>query len=345
MLERDPRSTAEKVDLFRACFPGLDHVYGTYDLASGRSWQVKQPVTDEVIVDHIMGRKPFGRYLLAGTHTHAIVVDYDDDIPDLPVEFLNQAAHYAIPSYIEISKAKGFHVWVFFEEDGVPAQKARGVVKHILDEVEHKAEVFPKQDVIDLSRGEFGNFINLPLFGRLVLEGRTVFVDPTNALQPVPNQWRLLEAFQRIGESLLDEIIEINEIEMDCPRDSGADLVLGTVEQGWGLPPCARRMLAEGVTDNQRVACFRLAVHLKRQGVPFDIAVAALREWSKKNRPAGGKRIITAMEIKAQTASAFDKGYRGYACDDPAIIPFCEPNCPIATKTAPGCAASNCRNA
>lgn len=344
MLERDPRSTAEKVDLFRACFPGLDHVYGTYDLASGRSWQVKQPVTDEVIVDHIMGRKPFGRYLLAGTHTHAIVVDYDDDIPDLPVEFLNQAGHYAIPSYIEISKAKGFHVWLFFEGGGVPAVKARAVVKHILDEVEHNAEVFPKQDVIDLSRGEYGNFINLPLFGRLVLEGRTVFADPTDGLRPFPNQWRLIETLQRVNESLLDEIIEINEIEVDYPRDAAADLVLGTVEQGWALPPCARRMLAEGVTHDQRVACFRLAVHLKRQGVPLDITVAALQEWSKKNQPTGGKRVITAMEIMAQATGAFEKDYRGCACDDPAIAPFCEPSCPIATKTAQGSAAPNCQD-
>ncbi len=344
MLERDPRSTAEKTDLFRAAFPGLDHVYGTYDLGSGRSWQVKQPVTDEVIVNHIMGRKPLGRYLLTGTHTRAVVVDYDDDVPDLPIEFLNQAAHYEVPSYIEVSKAKGFHVWLFFEDDGVPAVKARAVVKHILDEVEHNVEVFPKQDVIDLSRGEYGNFINLPLFGRLVLEGRTVFVDPANGLRPVPNQWRLMEVFHRVSESVLDEIIEINEIEVDCPRDSAVSLVLGTVEQGWGLPPCARRMLAEGVTHDQRVACFRLSVHFKRQGVPFDIAVAALREWSKKNRPSGGKRTITATEIKAQAASAFDKDYRGCACDDPAIAPFCVPTCPIAIKTAQGPAASSCQD-
>lgn len=344
MLERDPRTTAEKTDLFRAAFPGLDHVYGTYDPGSGRSWQVKQPVTDEVIVNHIMGRKPIGRYLLTGTHTHTVVVDYDDDAPNLPMEFLNQVAHYEVPSYIEISKAKGFHVWLFFEDGGVPAVKARAVVKHILDEVEHNAEVFPKQDAINLSRGEYGNFINLPLFGGLVLEGRTVFVDPANGLRPVPNQWRLIEALRRVSESALDEIIEINEIEMDCPKYSAAGLVLGTVEQAWGLPPCARRMLAEGVTHDQRVACFRLAVHLKRQGIPFDIAVAALREWSKKNRPFGGKRIITRTEIKAQAASAFDKDYRGFACDDPAIAPFCEPSCPIAIKTTAGSGAPDCRD-
>jgi len=332
MLERDPRSAAEKIRLFRARFRGLEHVYGTYDPDSGRSWQVKKPVKDEVVLNHLRGLKPFGVYLLTGTHTRAVVVDYDDDTPEPPMEFWNHAAHYGLVSYIESSKSKGFHAWVFFDGEGVPAVKARAVARHILEETGYAAEVFPKQDSIDLSRGEYGNFINLPLFGRLAVEGRTVFLDPSNGLRPVANQWKYLEDVVCVSESLLDEIIEVNEIEIGCPKDSTADLVLGTIEQGWGLPPCARRMLAEGVTDNQRLSCFRLAVHLKRQGIPLDIAIAALSEWTKKNRPTAGKRVLTETEVKTQTSDAFKKDYKGCGCDDPAIAPFCEPGCPIAPK-------------
>jgi hypothetical protein len=50
MLEKDPRSTTDKIRLFRARFSGLDHVYGTYDPASGNSWQVKHSVTDTVVL-------------------------------------------------------------------------------------------------------------------------------------------------------------------------------------------------------------------------------------------------------------------------------------------------------
>ena len=341
MLVRDARSAVEKVRLFRARFAGLDHVYGTYDPNSGRSWQVKKPVTDEVVLNHLMGRKPLGLYLLTGTHTRAVAVDYDENDPVAPVEFWNHAAHYGLATYIETSKSKGFHAWVYFEDSGVPAVKARAVAKHILDEAGHAAEIFPKQAVIDLCRGECGNFVNLPLFGRLAVEGRTVFVDPNNGLRPVANQWRYLEDMVLVGEGLLDEVIEVNEIEVGCAKDHPVDLVLGTVEQGWGLPPCARRMFAEGVTDNQRLSCFRLAVHLKRQGIPFDVAVAALCEWSKKNRPVNGKRIITATEIQSQTYSAFEKDYRGCGCDDPAVAPFCEPSCPIAFKASLGSGISN----
>ena len=88
-------------------------------------------------------------------------------------------------------------------------------------------------------------------------------------------------------------------------------------------------MLADGVSDYQRVACFRLAVHLRKLGLPQDITVAALQAWSAKNRPQARKRIITCIEIKDQIASAYAKEYRGCGCEDPAIQPFCDARCPI----------------
>jgi hypothetical protein len=64
-------------------------------------------------------------------------------------------------------------------------------------------------------------------------------------------------------------------------------------------------MPAEGVADHQRVACFRLAVHLKKAGLPRDLALACLRAWASKNHPARDKRIITPAEIAGQVDSAY----------------------------------------
>jgi hypothetical protein len=328
MIARDPRNTEEKVRLFRARFSGLEHIYGTYDPGSGRSWQVKQPVTDAVVLDHLRGKRPLGIYLLTGTHTRAVVVDYDTDEPDLPVEFANRAAHYGIDAYIETSKRKGFHVWMFFESEGVSAAKARAVARHIVEEAGHKAEVFPKQDVIDLSQG-YGNFINLPLFAPLVIQGRTVFVDPKNGLRPVPNQWQYIEQMKFVQEFLLDEIIEVNEIRVGSPEIREVPRSLGTFQPAWALPPCVRRMFEEGVSENQRVSCFRLAVHLRRIGLPFDVVVAALQQWATKNRPQQGKRVIARDEIKAQAAAAFLKDYRGSGCEDPAVNAYCDESCRV----------------
>jgi len=323
------RTSAEKIRIFRKLFTGLTNVYGTYDPASGRSIQVKTLVTDKVLYAHLTGRQPYGVYLLVKDHTLSIVVDFDTNNTLEPKDFVDRAKHYGISAYIERSKSKGYHVWIFFEEKGVPALKARLVVNHILEEIaESDTEVFPKQDTLD-KNVQFGNFINAPLFGRLVPQGKTVFVDP-KTFKPYPNQWDFLESVERIGEHILDDIIEINNLSIPQtePRPSKSNSANGGPGR-FGLPACAQKMLKDGVVHFQRVSCFRLAVHLKRLGLPYDLTVAALKTWALKNRPTNGKEVILETEILSQTSCAYEKSYVGYACESAAIKPFCDPACPV----------------
>jgi len=328
------RSPREKAWLLRPHFVGSDRAYGTYDPETGRAWQVKAPVTERVLLDHVLGRKPFATYLLERDRTRALAVDFDDLDPRLPLEFVAAAGHYQIPSYIERSKSKGFHVWILFKAEGVMASKARLVAQHILDEIEHPGiEIFPKQD--RLSDGtQFGNFINVPLFGKLVPRGRTVFVEPTLAMEPYEDQWAFLDAVESVPEATLDEVIEINGLggSPGRVRHIGAE---GRQEKGasrFGLLPCAKKMLDEGVETHQRVTCYRLAIHLKMMGLPFESAVGALKAWGLKNRPRDGKGMLTETEIAAQTQWAYTKDYRSYGCEDPVIARFCSPECPIFRK-------------
>jgi hypothetical protein len=325
---KNEKSTEEKLSLFRSLFTGLKNVYGTYDPASGRASQVKAPVTDKVLLNHLTGRKPYGVYLLVKDRTYAIAVDFDKNIILEPMKFVARAKHYGISAYVERSKSKGHHAWIFFEEKGVLAFKARLVVHHILDEIDKSdTEVFPKQDTLD-NNIQFGNFINVPLFARLIPLGKTVFVDP-KTFKPYSDQWILLESIRRTSESVLDEIIEINDLSppptYQTPKPSPGD---GDKCQ-FGLPACAQKMLNDGVVRLQRVSCFRLAVHLKRLGLPYDVTVAALKTWALKNRPINGKGVIREGEIRSQTSCAYEKSYVGYACESAAIKPFCDPACPV----------------
>lgn len=320
---------AYKVALFRSFFSGLTNVYGTYDPATGRSWQVKKPVTNETFLSHLKGERPYGVYLLDGGRTRAIAADFDDPDPFAPIEFVNSARHYQLPAYIETSKSKGFHVWLFFNGKGVNAAKARMVVKYILEEIERPhTEIFPKQDGLD-NQVSFGNFINAPLFGRLVPLGKTVFIDHCEQ-KPYEDQWDFLKSVERVGERVLDGIIEINDLAIaETPSNPSASSSSVEDVNRFSLPPCAQKMLRDGVSQYQRVSCFRLAVHLKRIGMPYDIAVAALKVWAIKNKPKDAKQVIKEHEIIEQASWAYNNNYRGFGCNSEAVIPFCHPNCPV----------------
>lgn len=323
-------TTDDKLALFRQRFSGLAHVYGTYDLRTGRAYQVKRPVTDDVLLHHLTGRQPYGVYLLCGERTRAAVVDIDRPEPGPALECLGQARHYGLPVYIERSKRKGWHLWLFAEESGVPAWKVRLIIRAVLNDIERPTlEVFPKQD--RLAEGaSYGNFLHAPLFGRFVPQGRTVFVSPELNLEPYDDQWQVLQDAQMLTESLLDKIIEINDLQPSKQPPHGSPSgSLGLSDRTWGLPPCARRMLAEGVAENQRVAGFRLAVHLRKAGIPQDIALATLVAWSEKNRPRDGRRIVTPAELASQTNDAYAKPYRGCGCNSAAVLPFCDSRCPL----------------
>ena len=329
------RANKQKLDLFGRRFTGLTHVYGTYDVKTGRSRQVKSSVTPKVMLDHLVGRQPYGVYFLVKDRTRALAVDFDDGDLTTVMGFVDAARNYDLDLYIERSKSKGHHVWMFFPEDGVVAAKARTVARLILEDIEgSNTEVFPKQDRLDTD-AQYGNFINAPLFGRLVPEGRTVFLDPYNGMKPYTNQWDFLESVTPTPEHALDEIINVNGLNVETgARGEAPQKESRSARTTLGLPPCARKMLEQGVTHDQRVACFDLAIQLKKAGLPHDLALATLRAWANKNKPHDGKRIITETEIKDQTADAFNKPYSRCGCEDPAVKPFCSAMCPLGSRNS-----------
>ena len=324
-------SLSAKVTLFRSLFSGLQHAYGTYHPQTKSVWVVKKPVTNQVIRDHLTGKQPYGVFLLFKHWTKASVVDFDIQDTSLPIAFVNRAKHYGLPAYIECSKSKGYHVWWFCQEPGVMARKSKRVIQHILQEIEcPPTEIFPKQDEINESK-TFGNFINTPLFGALVPQGKTVFVNPENGMKPYRNQWQFLQTIQKINACQIDDVIEINELSQGELRQSPLQRS-NSLPSSFGLLPCAKRMLSEGVATHQRVSCFRLAVHLKRLGISYEYALAILKMWAMKNQPQNGKRVITQTEIESQVRYAFEHAYTSYGCETPEMASYCSPHCPVFKK-------------
>jgi Uncharacterized protein conserved in bacteria len=112
-------------------------------------------------------------------HFAAIDIDLSDDqakAAEIAAQVKETLAELGIPAYIEISKGKGYHIWIFFFEP-VPAKDARRLLAGAWKKAVGGSvpELFPKQD--NLNGQTYGNYINLPYFPPHSKENRRVMVD------------------------------------------------------------------------------------------------------------------------------------------------------------------------
>lgn len=303
------------VEIFKAIFKGRNDVYG---LAGGKS--VKQPLSDEVISDHLIsGVKHIGIYpLLPDNTSHFIAVDIDTSDIDDAKKVHEVLLQNDIPCSVEISKSKGFHVWVFFAE-AIAAKKSRLVLSSLIKEAvsDKTFELFPKQN--SLAKGGVGNYINLPLYQPLTKDGKTVFINMNNGQEPFEDQWEHLSKVEKITERQLDEIIEKRGLTKGAGREDATHAESGC--EDYGLP-CINRIL-EGADDGSRdEAAFLLAKYYRDASIPKEKIIEILNGWDKKNMPPLGDTVLVT-----KVNQAF-KGYKGFACSNAVLKKYCSPECP-----------------
>ena len=315
------RERSGEVKTFASLFHGRQDAFGL--MQGEKIMAVRRPVTLLHYRLHLEGKLRLGIYpLLPGGMTHFLALDFDGSLAEESAfEAFTCTLHFGLPLAWEISKSRGVHLWLFFSAP-VSARAARRVARMLLEEAGVQAEIFPKQDA--LPEGGLGNFIWLPLSGGSVRQGRTLFVDPTHLL-PHPDQRKYLSTIEKISPEKLAQLVDLNGLKEDETvhhRTEKTRIFSGD------LLPCAKRML-EGVEEGCRdMAAFRLAIHLKSRGYSIEETERLLQEGNAtKNRPPLAARVISA-----KVRSAYLRGYSGYGCEDPLIIPFCEESCPIKQK-------------
>jgi superfamily II DNA or RNA helicase len=238
-----PRTPAAKVALFRSIFRGRDDVYPKlwqnprtgkkgYSPACANEWirgvcekprvrcgecpnQAFLAVTDQVLFDHLQGKHVVGVYpLLVDETCWLLAVDFDKESwREDVLAFLEACREADAPAYVERSRSgNGAHVWFYFSTP-VPAAKARQMGTCLLTAAMDRRHqlglasydrLFPNQDT--LPRGGFGNLIALPLQHGPRQEGNTLFLD--DALEPFPDQWRLLAGVRRVALDAVNRIVE-----------------------------------------------------------------------------------------------------------------------------------------
>lgn len=234
-------TSQEKVALFRQLFRGREDVFPTlwgnqnlgkkgYAPACRNEWirgvcekprvrcgecpsQAFIPVSDQIILDHLQGRRVVGVYPLLQDETcWFLAVDFDkrswtDDV----LAFVRTCRLLGIPVAVERSRSgNGAHAWFFFVSP-ISAEVARKMGCYLLTEtmsrhhqlaMDSYDRLFPNQDT--LPRGGFGNLIALPLQHGPRRSGNTVFVD--DSLVPYVDQWAHLASLPKIAPAIVQEI-------------------------------------------------------------------------------------------------------------------------------------------
>ncbi len=266
-------SSHEKMVLFRSLFRGREDVFakrweskgkGTsgYSPACAIEWHPELcgkvhrkkctncqyiPISNDVIEAHLSGRITVGVYpMLSDESCWFLAVDFDKENWKMDASaFLKTCNKIGVYAYLERSRSgNGGHIWVFFNES-LSASLARKMGAAILTmTMEERHEIsfssydrfFPNQDT--MPKGGFGNLIALPLQGKSLQFGNTIFID--SSFVPYPDQWAFLASIRKVSKEKVSEIVEKAERDGTIigVRMSSDD---EDKEDPWTRPPSQKR--------------------------------------------------------------------------------------------------------
>lgn len=172
----------ETITDFVTLFRGRGDCYG-----SEEGGCIRKPLTPQVFSAHLRGEVGIGVYpAVPASVPFCVWGCIDIDVEDLGSARLMQRTLGAvgITSWVERSRSKGYHVWVF-ADDRVPAEDMRRMLLVAHQVAEYPArEVNPKQS--DVSATKVGNYVRLPYYGGLqAVPTRRVVLDDTDTPMPL----------------------------------------------------------------------------------------------------------------------------------------------------------------
>lgn len=298
-------SPEEKVRLFTQLFRGREDVYAArwagkdgrsgYSPSCVHEWdrlycakpRIKcaacahreyRPLSDEVITEHLSGKKTIGVYAMLSDETcRFLVADFDGaSWMEDAAAFLESAQRVGVPAYLERSRSgNGAHVWILFAEP-VAASLARRLGFHLVTlTTESRPEpalksydrFFPSQDT--LPKGGFGNLVALPLQKEPREKGNSVFLAPSG--EPWADQWAFLAKMRKM------EVAAVQGVVGDALRHDaviGVRLSLSEEEEGvdpWITPPAdsmSRKARIAGPLPQAVRAVMANMLFIEKDGLP-----------------------------------------------------------------------------
>lgn len=148
-------------------FIGRCNIYAK-QLQDGSYIPIHKKITPLQLEKHLKGEETYGTYVIKENgFINYIVIDIDGEINDDMIVWkkvgeMIMELFYDFDRCLEFSGRRGYHVWVFLEQEE-PPKFMRELVKTRLKMLGlRNIEIYPKQDSIDELKKQLGNLIKLP---------------------------------------------------------------------------------------------------------------------------------------------------------------------------------------
>lgn len=239
--------TAEQDDVvarFVNMFMGRGDCYGSEHGAC-----VRERLTPDVFRKHLVDGPYIGVYPAVPRHGQDSICVWgcsDIDVEDLDAaRTLQRTLEMAgVPAWVERSRSKGYHVWVFASEP-VPAESMRRLLLVAHQVADYPArEVNPKQSNVSINK--VGNYVRLPYpSGLMGVPERRVILDDNDKPIPLGEFLQVAissrvpaETIERLAGMYVEPVRPMTVIEYGIPSSVGEALMFA--------PAFVRRMHENG---------------------------------------------------------------------------------------------------
>lgn len=302
------RDLAERMLVLFRGHQGAHGTYGREDRSSGRAKveikktakTLRDPPTAELWLQHLEGERPLGIVPISeeGVCWWGVI---DVDLYNLVHrDVAARVAKIGLPLILCRSKSGGAHLFLFLSSP-VPAAELVEKLREIAASLGYgESEIFPKQTEVLSSRGDTGNWLNMPYFR--ADGGDRYAVD-------AEGRGLSIEKFLSLAEGLRQSPEQMSQL---SARTASTD---DDLSDG---PPCLQYLAGTGVSEGGRNnALFAFGVLAKKKY--GDAWEPALERWNQKFiQPA-----LSTEELMLVIRSLRKKDY-SYKCKDTPICNHCD---------------------
>lgn len=286
---------ADTVDAFAYLFQGRLDAYGTEQGGCDRNTSGDWDAYRTRVIEHLYGDTPMGVYPMVLEHDEFRVswgcVDFDegDEVSWIHSRNLHTAlSTFGIQGWIERSRSKGFHVWVFCD-DWVPASTMREALLGACQIVGAPTkEINPKQTELRISDDgslQLGNYVRLPYPHGYENGERRCVVDLDGSMI----------GLDRFCDTALDSTVVAADLEPLVavyeppakPKPAVVPYISEPATMRSGMKALSRHILNNGPKEggDRSSTLYALAQSLHRDGLTYseaiDVIYDADRRWGK----------------------------------------------------------------